>query len=266
MFLNKLVRMEIFENDLPKVSEMANNLGLNVEISDKKYKVVLDENMDSWASSLVQSNIIDTNAMHLVYFHYDKKKCKAAKLYDDKDDDYKLGLILNYPICCVESYLKWQTSNEEIDPISTIIDSNQFNGSIYNFEAPNPFTRYIGSGLISHFPCSIHCAATKKLSQNSLNILHTNYPIIARRILKLEKSLVIFHKRKGFSLWNGFKLAHTEILTDISKFHAEGEFKLFFNSVEKIEIYKKTLVLKSKNDNLITSLEADECFFGAFNC
>ena len=177
VFLNKLIRFEIFLTDIPRISKWTEKLNLSFSVSDKSFQTILDNGMDDWSSSITDCSDNDSNAMRFVYFHSDKVICEAAKQFDADEDDFKLGLLLNYPKCCIESYLNWQKDNEDIDPITAITNPFKFNGELHSLNFPNPFTRYFGSGLFSHFPCSLNCSETKRKATSEFrHRLKINFP------------------------------------------------------------------------------------------
>ncbi|MBS3913953.1 MAG: DUF483 domain-containing protein [Bacteroidetes bacterium] len=260
---NKLVRMEIFLRDLSKIPEWTKKLNLNFTVSDNSFTLTKDKGMENWSSLLNYCSVEHREAMRLVYFHSDKEFCEIAKNLDTKNDDLNLGLLLNYPKCCIESYLQWQKNKENTDPITSITDSIPFIDQLNNYHFPNPFSRYFGSGLYSHFPCSINCYETKKIAQNSLNNLQVNFPIIADKILHLENSFVIFQQEKGVCLWSNFDSIANKIQLDKYSIHSQGELKSIFEKVNLIEISQAKLKLFS-NSEVETIFKTNGCFIGTF--
>ena len=245
--LNKPIRLELFSKDIFKITEWATKLNLAFSISNKSFRVVIDKGMDNWASSISYCSDAEADAMRFVYFHSTKEICEKAKQYDDTENDFEIGLLLNYPKCCVEGYLKWQHDKEDIDPITTIVDSFQFTGHLNNFNFPNPFSRYFGSGLFSHFPCSLNCTETITRANRSFKMLQANFPITADKILQFENSLTIFHKEMGVGLWTKFNSFEHYISVDKTSFHGQGEFKSIFTTIDEIGLTKSELTLFSAN-------------------
>ncbi len=260
---DKLIRFEVFVKNIKDFENQVHQLGLNYSISETSFKVVIDKAMNDWSSSIENCLDTDANAMRFVYLHKEKKICYDAKLLDSNENDLQLGLLLQYPKCCVEAYLKWQHDNDDIDPITTITSSFSFTGRLQNFEFPNPFSRYFSSGLFSHFPCSLYCKATSKAAQASLDNLQKNFPVIADRILSLENSFVIFHKDKGVCLWTKFTTTNDKISFDKVSFNGQRELKSIFETVDSIEISKLELKLFSNLYDM-TIFTTDGCFVGLF--
>lgn len=260
----KLVRFEIYLKDIPGLIKQIHQLNLSHSVSNTSFQVVVDTNMDDWSSSLINCSDTNINVMRFVYIHPDIEVCWKAKILDSIDDDLGLGLLLNYPKCCVEAYLNWQKNNEDIDPITTLTNSFSFTGQISNFDFPNPFSRYFGAGLYSHFPCSFHCKRTKDIAKNSLEKLQINFPSVADRLSKFENSLVIFNKEKGVCLWTNYDKAKSKIFLDKKNFHGQGELKKVFERIEEIGVTEKELTLTSPFKET-TTFKMDNSFIATFN-
>ncbi len=262
--LNKPIRFEFYLKEIKNLLEHLESLNLQYVLGDKNFRVIVDSNMDGWSSSLVECTGNDKDAMCLIYIHTDKNVCEKAKLFDSKDDDLNFGQILQYPKCCIEAYLNWQKDNEDIDPITIITNSFLFNGQIGNFDFPSPFSRYFGSGLYSHFPCSLNCEPTKEIARHSLASMKRNFPEAAKRILMFEDSLVIFNKEKGISLWTKYEYEANKIHLSKTSFHGQGELKKMFAQIEIIEISGSELLLFSELKQVVR-FNTNNCFIGIFN-
>lgn len=261
--LGRLIRFEILFINIPRISDWTDKLNLSFTISDKCFKIVVDKGMDDWSSSIADCSDNDSNAMRFVYLHSDKEICEAAKQFDANEDDFNLGLLLDYPKCCIESYLNWQKDNEDIDPITTITNSFQFTGQLHNLNFPNPFTRYFGSGLFSHFPCSLNCSETKRKANELFENLQLNFSATANQIFLLENSFVIFHKDKGLCLWSSYNFVKDKIHLNKNSFHGQGELKFIFKEIDEIELSQSELILKS-NSTGTSVFKTDGCLIETF--
>ncbi|BAU55657.1 hypothetical protein [Mucilaginibacter gotjawali] len=258
---NKLMRLELFLADIPKFSEFTKKFDLDFAISDKSFQVFADEGLENWSSSIAYCSDAEKTAMRFVYVHKSKAVCETAKKFDASDNDVNIGLCLSYPKCCIEAYRDWQITNEEIDPISIIVDSFPFLGQVNTYDFPNPFSRYFSAGLFSHFPCSLACLETTKIAKQSLQNLQFHFPSVAEKILKMENSLVIFQKGRGICLWQKFDLNDNSINLDKDSFQGQGQLKLIFENVDKFEIFGKLLTLFPES---LGVFKANSCFVGIF--
>jgi hypothetical protein len=261
--LRKLIRQEISLKNVKQLNEFAKKLNLSFSVNNKSFNTPTDKGMDIWASTLTECPDSDPNAMRFVYLHPDQYVCNQAKIFEDNDDDFNLGSALQYPKCCIDAYCKWQTDNEDVDPITTITNAFPFDGRLLFYDFPNPFSRYFGQGLYSHFPCSLTCEETKLIAKKSLNNLQTHFPIIANKLIQLENSLVIFQKDEGICIWEKFTRKENKVILNQQSFHGQGKLKETFIAVEEIELTDSSILFLSK-DNHKVEFNAKNCFFGAF--
>lgn len=259
----KLIRFEVLTSEIERFCEVIKKLNLNFSVSEKCFSIPTDKGMDIWASTLTDCSDSDPNAMQLVYLHSDKNVCDHAKFLDKNDEDFNLGLALQYPKCCIDAYCKWQTDNEDVDPITTITNTLPFDGKILFYDFPSPFSRYFGLGLYSHFPCSLTCEETKLIAKKSLDNLQAHFPTIADRLIQLENSLVIFRKDEGICIWGKFAVEENRIKLNKQSFLGQGKLKEVFRTVDEIELTDSSLLLLSK-DNLKIEFKTKNCFIGAF--
>lgn len=263
-FGNKPVRIEFLNKNIDDLKPILAYFGLSYSVSNKCFRITIDSGMDLWSSSLEDCSDSEPDAMRLVYLHPTQSICDKTKLLDEKNDDLHLGLELHYPECCVEAYCKWQTDNEDIDPITTITNAFSFDGALKFYDFPNPFSRYFGLGLYSHFPCSLTCQATKQVAKKSLDNLQTHFLILADKLIQYENSFVIFQKEEGVCIWNRFSIDNNKIQLDKQSFHGQGKLKKILATIEEIELQENHLLIFSKLRD-IEIYNTDSCFIGVFN-
>lgn len=263
IIFNKLIRLEVSFKNPDRLQEVINNLDLFFSTSEGKYIIPIDDGMDFWGSRLESCSEIDSNGIRLIYLSPEKQLCDKGKNLDEKNDDYNLGIELKYPPCCIESYCKWQTDNEDIDPITTITSRFQYNGELLRFDFPNPFSRYFGAGLYSHFPCSLTCKETKQIAKKSLTNLQLLFPEVAYNLLEFENTLIIFQKEVGICFWSGFTIVNDKVKLDRETFMAQGKMINIFSEINEIWLSKSKLFLFSQL-NQMSEFNMDNCFIGVF--
>lgn len=261
---NKVTRFEVLLSDKNKISALLNQLSLSYSWSDIIFKPTTDEGMDTWSSSLQICSSEDDSAMSFVYVHEDKEKCIEAEILESGADDFSLGILLGYPKCCVEAYTKWLHSNNATDPISIIATEAEFLTEIKTITFPNPFTRYIGSGLFSHFPCSLSCDQTILIANKTLSSLRVNFPETASMIESFEKALVLFKLGKGVCMWTQYHRHHNTLSINSKTLFGQGDLHRLCQSVDKIEITDSTIDLYS-TDKVIKQLSNKNLFLHSFN-
>lgn len=259
----KLIRLEILTSEIERFGEAIKNLNLNFSVSGKYFSIPTDKGMDIWASALIDCSDSEPNAIQLVYLHSDKDICNRAKLLDENDDDFNLGLAFQYPKCCIDAYCNWQTDNEDIDPITTITSAFSFDGELRFHNFPNPFSRYFGLGLYSHFPCSLTCEKTRQIAKKSLDNLQIHFPKVADRLIQHENSFVIFKKEKGICIWEEFSVEGNRIKLNNESIHGQGKLKEELKGIDLIELNESSLFIFSKDRHRV-EFKTKDCFIGAF--
>ncbi len=262
--LNKVVRFEVLLSDKSSITELLKQLSISFSWGNKIFKPIIDKGMETWSSSLKPCSPKDNMAMTFVYINEDIEKCMAANNLDNNNDDYALGVLLGYPKCCIDAYSNWLTLDNLFDPISIITKPNTVSTRVEAMSFPNPFTRYIGSGLFSHFPCSLSCVLTKDIAEKSLVALRNNFPDIADKIASFEKSLVLFEQGQGICFWLQHNSHNDQVLVNRNTLYGQGKFYNLCQTIDKIEITKSTLNLYSSS-KVVNQLSLENLFLNSFN-
>lgn len=243
--LNKLIRFEIYLKDINKVPDWTNKFSLACSVGNESFQLVKDRGLDNWSSSIQFCSDKESNAMRFVYLHPNAEICDKAKQLNECRNDFDLGLLLGYPKCCVDSYLNWLKVKEDADPITIILDSFQYSEQLVNFDFPNPFSRYFGSGLYSHFPCSLNCTGTGIIANNSFKVLRNNFPETASKLIQMENSLALFSRTMGVTIWNDYRVNEKKIYLNKFSIQSQGKFKSILSTIDEIELTKSKLLLYS---------------------
>ncbi|XOA42780.1 MAG: DUF483 domain-containing protein [Candidatus Nealsonbacteria bacterium] len=89
----------------------------------------------------------------------------------------KLGRLMGYPSCCIDSYMECMNANKNIFGCMNITKDSSFPFLI------NPFTKLVSNAyLISHFPCSLSCKKSLKLAKAISKLIQSNYPRFYKKI------------------------------------------------------------------------------------
>lgn len=173
--LKEVVRHGFYDAEMKAVEEFCTANGLYLVKS--KFKVVLDENKEASETfsnlGLIHSDESNPQGMRMVYISKSEEKAHLAAYFEQTNNQKKLGLILGYPLCCVEFFCqKFSESN-----CNPEIASN------------NPFTnlahREEDCVLISHFPCRTDCSESIKIGKNNLKLLQQLEPERAKIVYNI---------------------------------------------------------------------------------
>ncbi|UZE93297.1 MAG: DUF483 domain-containing protein [Candidatus Nealsonbacteria bacterium] len=89
----------------------------------------------------------------------------------------KLGRLMGYPSCCIDSYMECMKANKDIFGCMNITKDSSFPFLI------NPFARLVSNAyLINHFPCSLNCKKSLKLAKAISKVIQSNYPHFYKKI------------------------------------------------------------------------------------
>lgn len=133
-------------------------------------------------------------------------------------DHVKQGALLGFPRCCTDGFtINWKKGY--FDPVYQAYLATKRAKAEHEFLV-NPLLRYIGIRGSFHIPCSLHCEATKKTSQQRLNLLDIeDYKLIVS-LLNMEVK---------WSCLNGIAIIDTTFFKIITgTVITEKEYKFIF--------------------------------------
>lgn len=119
--------------------------------------------------------------------YQDGQKFKKAEL---SGDHKTIGLMLGYPKCCIEYFIKAFPAN--YDPIWLNKE-----GRIAGYPENNQLLRYFGARITSHFSCSPDCPATKKFGQLWLKTMKEINQETAKELYNLLSLEIIWSSYHG---------------------------------------------------------------------
>jgi hypothetical protein len=153
-----VVRQGFYEEELPAVEDFCKQNRLFFVKS--KFKVLLaDENAYSNKGIRIEWND-QRKGMYFVYISKDEQKAWLASYHELMSEDYKLGLLLGYPLCCIDFFCKRFSDN---NPNLQLTPTNAFT---------NLTKRDKDCVLISHFPCDSDCKDSVELGIQYLTCIN----------------------------------------------------------------------------------------------
>lgn len=179
MDMKPVVRQGFYQEELDKVREFCNKNNLAMEVS--QYKIILADK-NKYSNKGVKVPAEDPQrGMFFVYISKDKEKAMLAETYEMKNDHRDLGLLLGYPKCCVDAYLKHasimaQGSNDFLR--MTVRNSKEYRYPFFN----NISRRGDDLVLLSHFPCSFGCAESMEMAKRNFRFIKQRFPKLAINI------------------------------------------------------------------------------------
>jgi hypothetical protein len=196
----------IFLDDkrIPLLREFCSANGICFELSDHKLLLPSDTSKGSFSNSAgPKIPATDSRGHFAVFLSLAPLEAKLAKFYYGRGDHVKMGALLGYPSCCSEFFsgCMGNGSGRTRDFIPHAVrDTRQYD--FFN----NRALRYFDMSLISHFPCSLACSASRALAKERLAFLRDQYPKIAEVFEKYLKSMVIYTDANGVFFSNNYSL------------------------------------------------------------
>jgi hypothetical protein len=134
-----------------------------------------------------------------VYIGRDLTELSEARDADETGNDDKFGELLGIPACCRSHFSskKERFSSEQNDPTRYI----KQDGEVIPW--CSHFPMYFGYGLFSHFPCSVDCAATKKLAMRNEKLLREVSPELANTFVRYQFLNYLYTEYDGIFAFDG---------------------------------------------------------------
>ena len=151
-----IVRQGFYPHELAKVEKFCERNHLFIEKSP--YKVLLHDKeiFTNKGKIVAPSNPL---GMVLVYMCKNHFKALWACLYETRQDHLNTGILLGYPSCCVEFFMK-EFEKSNVNPVHKPT-------SMWT----NLTLREQDIVLLSHFPCSSDCAKSIEIAKKNFEIV-----------------------------------------------------------------------------------------------
>lgn len=151
------VRQGFYENELPKVEKFCQENNLFFACS--KFKVILADEGDYSNKGIRIPEADKRPGMYFVYISKDEEKTWLAAYHELMRNNRDLGLILGYPLCCVDYFCKHFKAGN-VNPM---------------LKPTNPYTnltkREKDCVLLSHFPCRNDCEPSQHLARKYFYVI-----------------------------------------------------------------------------------------------
>jgi len=228
-------RIMVYEDELDKVRDFLTKNKLNYIISNfKVIKQTLQSDFYSDKSIKIQKNAPEKGHF-LVYISKNMEVAEKAKLAEEKNQHYGLGLILGYPACCCEFFEKNFDDNDSDLTLKTLRNSK---GYVFPF-CTNIAARHFDVALLSHFPHSFDCKESIEIAKKNLDIINKHSNKLAVMFSEIFKGVVIYTIDEGIFLLRRYEKINDEVI--YSNILSTTKSKLYFllNSNNKLKIIDK---------------------------
>jgi len=208
------------------------------ELSDYKIIPVSDKGKGGFSNKCSRVSQESPEGCFAVFLARDNKDAKLLKYYYANNDHIKTGALLGYPRCCTRFFLKNRKNCQNNDYVLCAIKDTEQHDFLYNRSL-----RYFDTSLLSHFPCSFSCSASKAIAKRHLDYLQKKCPEIAVLYKERLKSLVIYTEEQGIFFADDYYV--DGICVRYSNIYGTMENDLFLKlkNTKKIEILSPNCIL-----------------------
>ncbi|MBI2147645.1 hypothetical protein HYU19_04170 [Candidatus Woesearchaeota archaeon] len=187
-------RLSANEKLLPGIRSFCKKQGLIMDTSD--FKVVNSITKDKQFANLGVRIRKDSSiqADVFVYLSPSMEWVHTAKQADADNSHALFGRLLGYPDCCIsffEQHAPQEMAKENDYILPAVKNSRQF------FFENNIVPRYVDLGVLSHFPCSFGCQASRKLAQEYLSAVARHSPGLAGYVSSAMRMPVVITDHDG---------------------------------------------------------------------
>jgi hypothetical protein len=191
--IKPVVRQGFYDHEIGKVKDFCKENNLAIETAP--YKVVLAEKDRRYSNKGFKVKVDDPRqGMYFVYISKDGRKAAMAEVFEYKNDHRSLGLLLGYPECCVDFFVKNEPVRSKLDSNYVVCTLDNSKGIRYPYFT-NISKRHMDVTLLNHFPCSFNCERSIELAKKHLKLIAELDPNLAMKYANQLKSSVLIGKR-----------------------------------------------------------------------
>ena len=230
-------RILVFEDELNKVIDFLNEKNVFASISD--FKVIKRNTQSEFYSD--KSFKIPKDAAEkghfFVYLSKNEEMAEKAKLMEEKNNHFELGLLLGYPKCCCEFFQENFNENNTDLTLKTLENSDGYEFPFYN----NIAARHFDVALLSHFPHSFECKPSTEIAKNNLKIIKKYSEQLAAMFSGILQSVVVYTMEEGVFLLRKYNKISGEIIYGDVLTTAKNKLYYLLSSNKKLKIIDKNI-------------------------
>ena len=237
--LKPVCQLILKDSEIKTVKDFCEKKGLFMEMGSYKILRSFDTGKGCFSNLGIRVPLSFPEGEWIVYISKDIKRLKDAKKHEL--DHKELGLILGYPECCADFFVRTfnHAKGKQMDFIIPSVDSF----------GPHPFQnnymlRYFDISLIDHFPCSPKCKESLKLGRRNLLRIKKHDKEAAGMLFHELRSLVIYTEYNGVFYTRKWSVKDRTI--NFSDLHSTIDNRLY----RKLLAHKK-ITLKNFNDFMV---------------
>ena len=207
-------RILVFEDEIEKVIGFSDENKINAVVSDFK---VIKQNVQSEFYSDKSVKIPKDSRQKGCFFAYlskNKETAEEARLMEEQNNHFELGLLLGYPKCCCGFFEKnFNEKNTDLT-LKALENSDGYEFQFYS----NIAARHFDVSLLSHFPHSFQCEESIQIAKNNLKIMQKHSKQAAEMFSGILQGVAVYTMEEGIFLLRKYekinnKIVYGDILT-----------------------------------------------------
>ncbi len=161
---HRVSRIQVSSGGLDAIDLLSRELDFGASVADYKIVCLPKTNLGGWSDSV--SDTLPLSSPHgeyLIYIGATKRDAENARIADASCDSRRFGELAGIPECCRTFYVQQVEGGAEGDPLKVVLSRSQLTKLVPM--GCNIAAQFIGLGFLSHYPCSLACHATARVSR-----------------------------------------------------------------------------------------------------
>ena len=228
-------RILVFEDEIEKVIGFSDENKINAVVSN--FKVTKQNTQSEFYSDKSVKIPKDSRqkGYFFVYFSKSKETAEKARLMEEQNNHFELGLLLGYPKCCCGFFEKNFNEKSTDLTLKALENSDGYEFQFYS----NIAARHFDVTLLSHFPHSFQCEESVQIAKNNLKIMQKHSKQAAVMFSGILQGVVVYTMEEGVFLLRKYGKIGGEIIYGDVLTTAKSKLYFLLNSNKRLGIVDK---------------------------
>lgn len=228
-------RILVFEDELDKAVNFSNENKISAVVSDFK---VIKQNVQSefYSDKSIKIPKNDSRKGYLfAYLSKNRATAEKARLMEEKNNHFELGLLLGYPKCCCGFFEKNFSERNTDLTLKTLENSSGFEFPFYT----NVAARHFDAALLSHFPHEFECKPSIEIAKNNLKMIQKHSRQLAAVFSGILQGVVVYTLQEGIFLLRKYEKIKDDIIYGDVLTTTKSKLYYLLSSNKKLKIIDK---------------------------
>ncbi|MBD3164091.1 DUF483 domain-containing protein [Candidatus Woesearchaeota archaeon] len=244
-----------------RILRLLKDMGLDYALSDYKVLKHTDKTRNYSDKGIKAARQDRREGSFFLYVSRGREWAEEAKNAEAGGNDILLGKLLGYPECCVEFFEKHKKEAAETTNDFTVFTFRESSGIVFPWQN-NFCLRGFDISLISHFPCSFKCGASRKTAESNFEVIEKYGHDVPAYFSSALKCGIMYAQGVGVYCFPGIKIEGRDLLYNPNQVIASNRNELY-GLIRKRD--KITLLGRGHFRIRDIEIEDDHTFFGLFS-